>query len=134
MKKILFVVNTMGRAGAETALLELMRILDGPEYEVSLYVILAQGEMIGQLPPHVKLMNQRVSSRSVMTGRGKLAMAGTICSAFFRNGGYLGKIHCIIRNFAEMRKAGKLQMDKLLWRMLSDGAVRTEEVFDPALL
>ncbi len=133
MKKILFVVNTMGRAGAETALLELMRILDGPEYEVSLYVILAQGEMIGQLPPHVKLMNQRVSSRSVMTGRGKLAMAGTICSAFFRNGGYLGKIHCIIRNFAEMRKAGKLQMDKLLWRMISDGAVRTEEVFDLAV-
>ena len=107
MKKILFVVNTMGRAGAETALLELMRILDGPEYEVSLYVILAQGEMIGQLQPHVKLKNQRVSCRSVMTGRGKLAMAGAICSAFFRNGGYLGKIHCIISNFAEMKKADR---------------------------
>ena len=28
MKKILFVINTLGRAGAETALLELLRRLD----------------------------------------------------------------------------------------------------------
>ena len=46
MKKILFVINTLGRAGAETALLELLRRLDAEEYEISLYVLLGQGEMI----------------------------------------------------------------------------------------
>ena len=48
MKKILFVINTLGRAGAETALLELLRRLDAEEYEISLYVLLGQGEMISQ--------------------------------------------------------------------------------------
>ena len=37
MKKILFVINTLGWAGAETALLELLRRLDAEEYEISLY-------------------------------------------------------------------------------------------------
>ena len=48
MKKILFVINTLGRAGAETALLELLRRLDAEEYEISLYVLLGRGEMISQ--------------------------------------------------------------------------------------
>lgn len=43
MKKILFVINTLGWAGAETALLELLRRLDAEEYEISLYVLLGQG-------------------------------------------------------------------------------------------
>ena len=46
MKKILFVINTLGRAGAETALLELLNHLDTEKYEISLYVLLGQGEMI----------------------------------------------------------------------------------------
>ena len=133
MKKILFVVNTLGRAGAETALLELLRRLDSSEYEVSLYVILAQGEMIGELPSHVKLKNRRFNSQSVMTGKGKRAIAVTICSSFFRNGGYPGKIHSIVSNFADMERTGKIQTEKLLWRMLSDGAERLNEVFDLAV-
>ena len=32
MKKILFVINTLGRAGAETALLELLRRLDAEDF------------------------------------------------------------------------------------------------------
>ena len=36
MKKILFTVNTLGRAGAETALLERLRRLEGCGYEISL--------------------------------------------------------------------------------------------------
>lgn len=133
MKKILFVVNTLGRAGAETALLELLRRLDSSEYEVSLYVILAQGEMIGELPSHVKFKNRRFNSQSVMTGKGKRAIAVTICSSFFRNGGYPGKIHSIVSNFADMERTGKIQTEKLLWRMLSDGAERLNEVFDLAV-
>lgn len=43
MKKILFVINTLGWAGAETALLELLRRLDAEEYEISLYVLLGAG-------------------------------------------------------------------------------------------
>ena len=55
MKKILFVINTLGRAGAETALLELLNHLDTEKYEISLYVLLGQGEMISRVPPEVHI-------------------------------------------------------------------------------
>ncbi len=132
-KKILFVVNTLGRAGAETALMELLRRLEGREYELFLYVIMGQGEMIGELPSHVKLLNTRFDGQSVMTGKGKRAMAGTIISAFARNGGYLRKLKGIMQNFVSMKRNGKVWPEKLLWRMLSDGGERFPDVFDLAV-
>ena len=48
-KKVLFVINTMGRAGAETALVELLRRIDKNEYEVSLYVLTGQNLSIRSL-------------------------------------------------------------------------------------
>ena len=50
-KKILFVINTLGRAGAEMAMTALMNKLDESQYEISLYVMLAQGELIKDIPP-----------------------------------------------------------------------------------
>lgn len=50
-RKILFVINTLGRAGAETALLELLRRLDPQMYEISLFVLTGQGELVSDLPP-----------------------------------------------------------------------------------
>ncbi len=132
-KKILFVVNTLGRAGAETALMELLRRLDSQEYELFLYVIMGQGEMKGEIPSHVKLLNTRFNSQSVMTGKGKRSMAWTIAVAFIRNGRYLRKICCIARNFVSMKRKGKVWPEKLFWRMLSDGAVRFPVVFDLAV-
>ena len=49
-KKILFVINTLGGAGAEMALLELLEKLikenektKDVQYEISLYVVMGQG-------------------------------------------------------------------------------------------
>ena len=39
-KSILFVMNTMGRAGAERALFELMGVLDPSKFRTSLYVLI----------------------------------------------------------------------------------------------
>ena len=36
LKKILFVINTLGGAGAETALAEMLYKLDSKEYDISL--------------------------------------------------------------------------------------------------
>ena len=55
MKKVLFVINTMGRAGAEMALLELLRRLKKEELELSLFVLTGQGEMLQELPEGVRL-------------------------------------------------------------------------------
>lgn len=133
MKKMIFVVNTMGRAGAETALLELLKALRHPDRELYLYVVMGQGEMIRYLPPYVKLLNDRFSEQSVLSQKGKRTMMKTVCRAFFNNGGYPGKLRGMFRNASEMRKTGRIQTDKLLWRMLSDGAQRFGETFDLAV-
>ncbi len=132
-KKILFVINTMGRAGAETALLELLKHLDSPEYDISLYVIMGQGEMIGKLPPCVKLLNPGFNPHSVLSRQGKWGLMKTVCRAFFRNGGQMNKIRSIGKSFSSMRRRGKVQTEKLLWRMLSEGSRRFEEQFDLAV-
>ena len=82
MKKILFVINTMGRAGAERALLGLLRRLEGRPYAVSLYVLLAQGELAGELPPGDRLLNPEYSVQDVQSGRGRRQLVKKVCKAF----------------------------------------------------
>jgi len=57
LKKILFVINTLGQAGAETALAELLWNLNPGEYEISLLVLMEQGEMIRRIPDYVKVLS-----------------------------------------------------------------------------
>ena len=53
MKKVLFVINTLGGAGAEKALLELLKRFSPEQYQTDLYVLLEQGELISQVPEYV---------------------------------------------------------------------------------
>ena len=71
MKKILFVVNTMGRAGAEMALIELLYRLGGDGYELYLYVVMGQGELIGRIPSYVRLLNTDFDKESVLNDAGR---------------------------------------------------------------
>lgn len=135
MKKILFVINTMGRAGAETALLELLRKLDSchPKYELFLYCIMGQGEMIDKLPRQVRLLNPKFDSRSVLSQKGKGHMMRTVLTAFFRNGGFFHKLGIAAGLILDSAGKKKVQADKVLWRVLSDGAHRFPETFDLAV-
>ena len=133
MKKILFVINTLGRAGAETALLELLRRLDAEEYEISLYVLLGQGEMISQVPQRVHVKNKKICTASVLSGAGRRKLIQTSFLAFFRHGRTIKKMQYVIQNFFRMKKTGDIQPDKLLWRVISDGADRFSETFDLSL-
>ena len=114
----------MGRAGAEMALLELLRQIDGHEYELYLYVLMGQGEMIGQVPPYVRMLNQSYSSMSVLTGRGRRRMAGTVLLSFCRNGALFQKLCEVVSSFGSMIKNRDFQMSKLFWRVISEGAKR----------
>ena len=53
MKKILFVINTLGGAGAENALLTLINKIPD-NYEISLYVLTGQGELIHRVMSKVE--------------------------------------------------------------------------------
>ena len=133
MKKVLFVINTLGCAGAETALMELLKSLDEKEYEISLYVLMGQGEMIDKIPGNVKLLNDHYCKESVLSKQGKQAMIKTVWRTFWKNGDVFGKISYIIRTFSAMRSTGKIQPDKILWRVISDGSPRFEETYDLAV-
>ena len=78
MKKVLFVINTLGGAGAERALIQILKKFDPNEYEISLYVLLDQGEMIYEIPEFVKILNENYSDTSVLSEEGKKALARNV--------------------------------------------------------
>lgn len=133
MKKILFVVNTMGRAGAEMALIELLYQLGGNDYELYLYVVMGQGELIDRVPPYVRLLNTDFDKESVLNDAGRRRMAWKVCRAFFCNGRLLAKAGFLVKNITVMIKNKNIQIDKLLWRVMSEGACRFAQSFDLAV-
>ncbi len=133
MKKILFVMNTLGRAGAEMAMLEILRSLSSEQYEVSLFVLTGQGEMLEHLPPHVKLKNEKYNSCSVHTAKGKRYLMVSSIKALFRRGNLIRLFPYLCKQALCMLAKGKLLPDKLLWRVFSDAAPRFEEEYDLAV-
>ena len=122
MKKVLFVINTLGGAGAEKALLELLKRFPENEYEVLLYVLLAQGELIHQVPKQVKILNQSYSDASVLSIQVMHILNRQIFKRLFVRGAIFKNLGYMLKNMAEMLKKGKLYPDKLLWRVMADSA------------
>lgn len=120
-KSVLFVINTLGCAGAEMAMLELLRQFPREQYELSVYVMLGQGELAARLPQHVVLLNQSFLHTSVLSAEGRRHMMRTVQKCFFHHGGIGRKLAYLCRNGVDMLLKGKVQLDKLLWRVVSDG-------------
>ena len=133
MKKILFVINTMGRAGAEMALLELLRALKGKAVEISLFVLTGQGDMIDKLPEGVVLLNKDYHNVSVLSAEGKKVLAKSSLKALFKRGNCIRLLPYMVKNLIPMLKNKKILPDKLLWRCFSDAAPRFEEEYDLAV-
>lgn len=60
-------------------------------------------------------------------------MIKTVIRSFVRNGDLTRKLHCTRNIYRSMKKRGKIQTDKLLWRVIADGAPRIEQEFDLAV-
>ena len=71
MKKLLFVINTMGYGGAERALLDLLKALHSEKLQISLFVLTGQGELACELPPSVNRLNRQYKDCSVLTREGR---------------------------------------------------------------
>lgn len=132
-KKVLFVINTLGGAGAEQALLALLQRMDSEHYDCFLYVLTGQGEMIRQIPPHVKLLNDTYSDESVLSKTGRRVLCKNVLRAAFHRFAGVKNIPYLCGNAFAMLRKGKLLLDKLLWRVLSDGAQMNEETYDLAV-
>lgn len=134
-KKLVFVINTMGRAGAETALIELLRRLDATgQYELSLFTIIPSGELFCHLPKNVRVLNRKSSNKPILSLYGRLMIAFLVLRSFFYRLTGFKLLNYMRRNYKEQRGSGqKLQYDKLLWRLLADGRPSLKEEYDLAI-
>lgn len=133
MKKILFVINTLGHAGAETTLLELMRNIDTRQYELDLFVLLGQGELVKRLPDCVKLLNEKYDDCPVFGCEGKKHLKKHVLQTLFSHGTLFKMAPYLLRQFFTMLRRGRLQPDKLLWRAMACGAKRFTWHYDLAV-
>ena len=133
MKKLLFIINTLGCGGAERAMLNIFSRLDSNKYEISLFVITGQGELRRELPENVRLINKKYKEVSVLTKKGRRLLTLSVLKAGIGKALFLRRAPYIIKNFLIMRKKGKIMPDKLLWRLLSDGAPKIQEEYDLAV-
>ena len=119
MKKVLFVINTLGGAGAEKALLELLKRFSPEQYQTDLYVLLEQGELISQVPEYVNILNRDYTAESVLTREGKKKLNKKVFRRLFTRGALFKNIPYLIKNISVMLKQKKIHADKLLWRVMS---------------
>lgn len=133
MKKILFVINTLGHAGAETAFLELVRNMDPKRYEIQLFVLLGQGELVNRLPGHVKLLNEAYDDCSVLSQEGKKHLKKHVLQALLAHGTLIRMAPYLIYQLLGMLRRRRLQPDKLLWKSVARGAKRFPEHYDLAV-
>ena len=133
MKKILFVINTMGTAGAEKALIELLKKTDRTKYELTLYVLTNQGELISSVPENVKLLNKNIDTTSVLEKNGRANLTKTCVKSLFDKCQFITKFPYMFRALTGMIKKGRIMPDKLLWRVLSDSAYTDDAVYDLAV-
>lgn len=133
MKKILFVINTLGHAGAETALLELLRHIDPGEYRTDLFVLMGQGEMVHRLPGYVNLLNEDYDDCSVLSAEGKAHLKRHVLKTLMRRGAIIRTAPYLCRQLAGMLSRGDVRPDKLLWRSMAEGAQRFPEHYDLAV-
>lgn len=133
MKKVLFVINTMGCAGAEKALLELLKKFTPDQYEVSLYVLLGQGELIHQVPEYVRILNTNYCDVSVLDKEGKRQLIKNIIKDMFVHASILKNFPYVMKNLMRMIKEKRIFVDKLLWKVMADGAKEQNETYDLAV-
>ena len=133
MKRLLFVINTLGRAGAEIALLELLRRLDPERYDISLFVLTGQGELASELPACVRLLNADYDSTPVLSREGKRKLRKQVLRFLCSRGTAIRLFPYLLRNLWDMLRRGSVNAEKLLWRALSVGAPRWDAGYDLAV-
>lgn len=132
-KKILFVINTMGRAGAEKCLLSMLRYMDREKYDISLFSVINRGELFSLVPKGVKVLNENPCTKSVLDKTAKRALARLILKNGLKKGYFLKESGYLRTMAAYQRNHKGLDFKKLFWKLLSDHAKRQEETYDLAV-
>lgn len=133
MKKILFVINTLGMAGAEKALIEMIKRLDTEKYKVSLFVLMNQGELRNELPPGVEFLNSKFDDCPIHGEEGKRHLKNHVITTLLKKGTIFKCLPYMLIEGIRMIFRGKIRPDKLLWRAMAVGAEHFNEEYDLAV-
>lgn len=133
MKKILFVINTLGTAGAEKALIELLTQLDKKGFDISLFVLMNQGDLINDIPKNVKILNTHFDLCPIHGPVGKKHLMRHTLLKLLKRGAGIKYFGYIIRELAEMKKQQRVLLDKLMWQPMAYSAKRFSEEYDLAV-
>lgn len=132
-RKVLFVINTMGRAGAERCLLTMLEQMDRDKYDISLLSVINRGELFAEVPEGVTVLNADPCALSVLNKKAKRWLAkeilrkGILGGWIFRNLDYL-------RKYASYQlKHNGLDFKSLFWKLFADSAPVLEEHYDLAV-
>lgn len=134
MKKVLFVINTMGRGGAERCLLHMINAMhdnwQAEEYCFALFSVLNKGELFTEVPEYVRIMNENPNEESVFDGKARKGFAKRILQGALQNGYVFRNLGSLCRLFFWQLKNKKISVKKLCWKLISDTAEPIEEEYD----
>lgn len=137
-KKVLFVINTLGTGGAETALIELFKRMEAQglatkEYELSLLVLLGQGELVNQIPSFVTIINNSIDPTPVYSEKGLRKIRRKAVGRLFVKASGIRLSGYMISNLVDMKKKGTYRNDKLLWKAIAMSSKRLDGEYDLAI-
>ena len=89
--------------------------------------------LIKDIPPYVHVINKNFCDKSVLSSQGKKNLNRLILKKIFAHGSIFKNIFYVISVLFSMIKKHRIQPDKLLWRVISDGSDVTGEEFDLAV-
>lgn len=133
MKKLLFVINTLGRAGAERALLEMLGVMDREKYQIDLMVLLGQGELRREIPEGVHLLNTSFDETPVLSAVGGRNTAKWLLSRCLMRFIFLKRFGYLVKNTCILLKKRKFSVNHLARRLLADAADPVEQEYDLAV-
>ncbi|MDD6550712.1 MAG: glycosyltransferase [Lachnospiraceae bacterium] len=132
-KRVLFVINTLGRGGAERSLINLLSQKRFSRMEVDLLILTGMGELVTELPPYVHVINRHVDRISVLSATGRLFLAAKSAASLL-HGGYLIREHSYLSaNYRHMKRNGRIRYDRLLWDAISRAAPPVRKKYDEAV-
>jgi glycosyltransferase involved in cell wall biosynthesis len=132
-KSVLFVINTFSKGGAEVALLELLKHIDHNQYNIDLFVLMGQGELVGQLPPEIRLVNKAYDTSSVLTSLGKRALFKHVLKCALHHANGIRLLPYMVGNGLAMMRKENHPYKNLVWRLMSDSAERLDQHYDLAV-
>ena len=132
-KKILFVTNTMGRAGAEKCLQALLELLDPEKYDLSVYSIINRGELYDDMPEYVHILNKNPCNKSVLDRAGLAAIGRQILWSLIKKASFITYLPYFFRVLFHQIRIRRLDFSKLFWMLLARNARRFDEEYDLAV-